>query len=192
MARAVESAGRFALPEQEGLGLCRTLGLAISNISMYGMEHSVAATSVTQAFDALVSKTDLYGEIEFVLGDAGLMVNGSVVVTERSTGQLLVDQITKLGVHDFVFVPPINRAEFTQFVLILAASPGSTAVADGFEEAIAKAELKSVRVANVSYARVDKNAPPPTTTRSVAAAATGGARAVSSEVSIVRPVLLVC
>ncbi|MBT3192900.1 MAG: hypothetical protein HN341_10130 [Verrucomicrobia bacterium] len=161
MAKVAGSSAGFALPAPEGLEICKILGLAISNVSMYGMEHSVTATSVSQAYDGIVNKADLYGEIEFVLGDAGLMINQSVIETERSTGQLLVDQLTKQGVHDFAFVPPVNRGEFTRFMLILAAAPGSSLVADGFESAVADASMKSVRVANVSYARVDKNAPAP-------------------------------
>ena len=155
----------FALPEAEGVELCKVLGLAISNISMYGIEHSVTATSVAQAFDALVAKTDLYGAIEFVMGDGGLMVNGSPIETARSTGQLLMDQLTKLAVHDFEFQPPVGRSDFNQFMSILAATPGSPAVLAGFEAAMAEAKLKSVRVSGVSYARVDKNAPPPSTRR---------------------------
>jgi len=161
MGVAGKSVSLFALPPGDGLEMCRVLGLAISNVAMYGMAHSVAATTVSEAFELFVEKSDLFGEIEFVLADAGLMINGDVIETERSTGQLLVDQLAKLGVHDFAFVPPLNRGEFTQFALILAAAPGSSSVVSGFEGAIAEAGLKSVRVANVSYARVDKDAPPP-------------------------------
>jgi hypothetical protein len=151
----------FSLPAPDGLEICKVLGLAMSNVAMYGMAHSVTATAVSQAFDLIIGRVDLYGEIEFVLGEAGLIVNGSVIDTERSTGQLLVDQLTKLGVHDFAFVPPVNRSEFNRFVSILSAPPGSTLVVNGFEAAVAEAKLKSVRVANVSYARVDKDVPPP-------------------------------
>ena len=164
----------FALPPGDGLEMCRVLGLAISNVAMYGMAHSVAATTVSEAYDLFVEKSDLYGDIEFVLADAGLMINGAVVDTERSTGKLLVDQLAKLGVHDFAFTPPLNRGEFTRFALILAAVPGSSAVANGFEAAIAEAALKSVRVANVSYARVDKDAPPPAASRGTTSS--GGAK----------------
>ncbi len=163
----------FALPEADGVELCKAMGLAISNISMYGMEHSVTATSVSQAFDSVVAKTDLYGAIEFVMGEGGLMVNGNAVETARSTGQLLMDQLTKLAVHDFEFQPPVGRGDFNQFMTILAAAPGAAAVAAGFEAAMAEAKLKSIRVSGVSYARVDKNAPPPSTRRM---ANTGGSK----------------
>ncbi len=128
---------------------------------MYGMEHSVTATAVTQAFDAVEAKTDLYGAVEFVTGDGGLMVNGSVVETVRTTGQIVMDQLMKLGVHDFEFQPPVSRGEFNQFMSILAAVPGSAAVSAGFEAAMTDAKLTSIRVSGVSYARVNKKEPPP-------------------------------
>ena len=167
---------RFALPESDGIGLCKVLGLAISNISMYGIAHTVTATSVTQAFEALVAKTDLYGAIEFVIGDGGLMLNGCPVETARTTGQLLIDQLQKLGVHDFEFTPPVSRSDFNRFMSIIAAPPGSSSVSAGFEAAMAEAKLKSVRVSGVSYARVDKNAPssPPPSTRRISNA--GGSK----------------
>ncbi len=148
----------FAMPENVGIELCRVLGLAINNISVYGMEHSVTAASVASAYDDLLGKLDSYGEIEFVLGDAGLLINGSSILTERTTGQIFVTQLTKLGVHDFALKSPLDRKEFNTFFSILASAPGSDVVADGFEAAVAKAEFRCIRVTNVSYARVDKNA----------------------------------
>lgn len=174
----------FALPEADGIYLCKVLGLAISNISMYGIEHSVTATSVAQAFDALVAKTDLYGAIEFVTGEGGLMVNGSPVETARTTGQLLMDQLMKLDVHDFEFQPPVSHGDFNQFMTILAAAPGSLAVSDGFETAMAKAKLKSVRVSGVSYTRVDKNAPPPPPPSTRRTSSAGGSRSFDLDIEM--------
>jgi hypothetical protein len=154
------AASNFALPAPEGAELCSALGLAISNIAMYGEQHSVTATSVAQAFDTFVAKLDLYGAIEFVYGDAGIVVNGTPVETQRSTGQLLTDQLGKLAVNDFELSPPANRAEFMRFMSILAAKPGSPSVADGFEAAVADAKFESIRVAGVSYARVGKDETP--------------------------------
>ncbi len=174
----------FALPEADGIDLCKVLGLAISNISMYGIEHSVTAISVAQAFDALVAKTDLYGAIEFVTGEGGLMVNGSPVETARTTGQLLMDQLMKLDVHDFEFQPPVSHGDFNQFMTILAAAPGSLAVSDGFETAMAKAKLKSVRVSGVSYTRVDKNAPPPPPPSTRRTSSAGGSRSFDLDIEM--------
>jgi len=147
----------FAMPEEAGIELCRVFGLAINNISMYGMEHSVTATSVAAAYDELLGKLDGFGEIEFVLADVGLMINGAIIKTERTTGQLFVTQLNKLGVHDFALKSPLDRFEFNRFMSILASPPGSEEVADGFESAISKAGFKCIRVTNVSYARVDEN-----------------------------------
>ena len=158
MALKNQSALNFALSDSAGVELCRVLGLAISNISMYGMDHSVTATSVASAYDELVAKVDSYGEIEFVLEDNGLIINGRVVETERTTGQLLVAQLSRLGVHDFTFSSPLNRQEFNKFVSIVSAPPGSEILSGGFESAISKAKLKCIQVKNVAYARVEKDA----------------------------------
>ena len=159
MAGVTKPPSHFALPAPENLEICQILGLALNNISMYGMAHSVTATSVAQAYDCFVGKLDLYGAIEFVYSEAGLLINGVAVETERSTGKLLVDQLVRLKIHDFELSSPISRPEFGRFMSVLASTPGSPEVADGFEAAIAKLGLKSVRVANVSYARVDKDKP---------------------------------
>jgi len=163
MAALTKLAAHCGVPADVGAELCQALGLAISNVSMYGMEHSVSAGTLARAFETLIGKMDLYGEIEFVLGDDGLMVNGSPVETGRSTGRLLLDQLNRLGVHDFEFLPPVSRPDFMRFMSIVAAAPGASDLAGGFEAEVANARLKSVRVANVSYARVDKDAalPPP-------------------------------
>ena len=149
---------KFSLPDSDGLDLCRVLGLAISNVSMYGMEHSVTASSVAAAYDELVAKVDSYGEIDFVLEGAGIIINGCMVDVERTTGQLFVTQLNKIGVHDFAFTAPLNRLDFNRFISIIAASPGIGFLVDGFEAAVGKADLECVRVRNVSYARVDKDA----------------------------------
>ncbi len=149
---------QFAMPEEIGIEICRVLGLAINNISVYGMQHSVTATSVSTAYDELLGKLDSYAEIEFMISDTGLLINGTAIQTERTTGQIFVAQLSKLGVHDFALKSPLDRTEFGEFMSILSAAPGSEAVVNGFEAAVAKENFKCIRVTNVSYARVDKSA----------------------------------
>lgn len=148
----------FKMSEDTGIDLCKVLGLAINNISVYGIAHSVTATSVSSAYDRLVELLDTYGKVSFVFGDSGLLINDTLIRTERSTGQLFVSQLTKLGVNDFTFKSPLDRREFNSFFTILAAAPASEVVADGFEAAVAKGGFKSIQVTNVIYARIDKNA----------------------------------
>lgn len=113
---ATDTVSPFALPEPEGVEICNTLGLALSNIGMYGITHSVTTGTVTKAFETLVKKIDLYGPLEFVVSDTGLMVNGSAVDTLHATGQRFLDQLNALGVHDFAFIPPLDRGEFNRFM----------------------------------------------------------------------------
>ncbi len=143
---------------EEGIELCRILGLAISNVSMYGAEHSVTVSAVEAAFNGLKDKAAQYGELEFVMGEAGFLVNGGLIETERTTGQLLVNQLTKLSVHDFTLSAPLSRADFDAFIAVLSSAPGSEILRNGFESAISEANLKTIRVKNISYARVDKDA----------------------------------
>ena len=151
-------AGQAASPMDEAVEICRVLGLAISNVSMYGRQHSVTAGALETAFTVFKQKLYVYSELEFVMSESGVILNGTPVETERTTGQLLVNQLKKLGVHDFTMSSSLTREEFECFADILAAVPGSDASAGGFEAAVKQAGIRGIRVKNVSYARVDKDA----------------------------------
>lgn len=148
----------FPLQESEAMELCKRLGLALGNAAMYGLAHTVSVNSQNEAYDLLVGLLDLYGEIEWALLDDGLLLNGKPVEAGRGTAQTLVDQLRRGAIHNFAICQPLERREFSTFLSILAAEPGSPLVADGVETAVVKAGLRSIRVDKAVYERVGSQA----------------------------------
>jgi len=149
----------FPLPEAAAADLCKRLGLALGNASMYGMSHAVTVNAQNAAYEVLVGLLDLYGEIEWGLLEDGLLLNGKPVDAGRGTAQVLVDQLRRGGINNFAVCPPLERREFSAFLSILAAEPGSPLIADGgVEAAVVKAGFRGIRVDKAVYARVGSQA----------------------------------
>jgi len=169
----------FPLPEEEAAGLCRRFGLALGNAAMYGMEHAVTVASQTAAFDCLVSLLDLYGEIEWAMCDDGLLLNGKPVDVSKGMAQTLADQMRRGSLQQFAFCPPPDRREFSNFMAILSAEPGTALIADGVDAALVKAGFRSIRVDKAVYARVGSR-----TVGKVAGTAAGTAKVPGMEKGI--------
>lgn len=146
----------FPLPDAESADLCKRLGLALGNAAMYGMEHAVTAASQAAAYQVLIALLDLYSEIEWCLLDDALLMNGKPVDTSRGTAQVLVEQMRRGNIHNFAFCSPFERREFSSFLSILSAEPGSALIEEGVDAAVAKADFKSIRVDKAVYERVGK------------------------------------
>lgn len=156
---SVTGSSVFPLPDSSSSDLCKRLGLALGNAAMYGMAHTVTVNAQTAAYEALVGLLDLYGEIEWVLLEDGLLINGKPVDAGRGTAQVLVDQLRRGGINNFALCPPLERREFSAFLAILAAEPGSPLIADGgVEAAVVKAGFRGIRVDKAVYERVGSKA----------------------------------
>lgn len=144
----------FPLPEAKAADLCKRLGLVLGNAAMYGMAHTVTANAQNAAYEMLVGLQDLYGEIEWVLLENGLLINGKPVDASRGSAQVLVDQLRRGGINNFAICPPLDRREFSAFLAILSAETTSPLVTDGVEAAVVKAGFKSILVDKAVYERV--------------------------------------
>ena len=145
------------IPDDEAIALLRELGLLVGQAGIYGPAHNVTLNAARSAFPALEQIVGRHGAIEITLREKKILVNGGVLDVGGSSGKNLLDRMALHKVEGIAFLPPLDMDEFLQCVTLFGTPPMSLAAEGGFEEAMKKANLRSVQVVNVTYRRVSKD-----------------------------------
>ncbi len=149
------------IPEKEAALLVRALGLLVNQAGIYGAAHNVTQLATRSVFSELEQVIKTCGPVEIALKDAQVLVNGSSEGLEAAAGKNLADRMALHKVGGIIFLAPPDRAEFSACITLFGTPPQVLADGGGFEAALKKAGLRSVRAVTVAYQRVAGDAPPP-------------------------------
>jgi hypothetical protein len=144
------------IPDEEAVALLRALGLLIGQAGIYGPNHNVTQNAARQTFPELQAAIERHGAIEITLREKKLIVNGGVLDVGGSSGRNLLDRMLLHKVEGVAFLPPPDLDEFLRCITLFGTPPTVLAAEGGFEEAMKRADLRSVQVVNVTYRRVSK------------------------------------
>ncbi len=153
------------IQEKDAVLLVRALGLLVNQAGIYGAAHKVTQSAARSVYGELEQLVKTYGPIEVALQDDRLLLNGSIDGLDASVCKNLLDRMVLHKIGGLVFLAPSELSEFLACIALFGASPFSLAEEGGFEAALRRADLRSVRVVNVAYRRVggDKPETPPET-----------------------------
>ena len=147
------------IPQQNAVLLVRALGLLGNQASVYGPAHKVTQSAARSVYAELEQVIRANGPVEISLKDNRVLINGSTEGLDVSAGRNLLDRMILHKVEGIVFLAPPELNEFLTCITLFGTSPAALAAQGGFEVALKRAGLKSVRVVTVAYRRVDGNKP---------------------------------
>ena len=147
------------IPLQEAVLLVRTLGLLVNQAGIYGATHRVTQSAAQSVFDELDRMVSAYGVIEIAVKDNRLLLNGSVDGLDEAVCKNLLDRMVLHKVGGIEFLSPTERGEFMACLSLFGTSPYVMEEAGGFEAALKRANLRSVRIVSVAYRRVGRDTP---------------------------------
>ena len=142
------------IPENQVVLLIRALGLLVNQAGVYGASHNVTRLTLNSVFAELEQAVKTFGVIEIALKDNVLLVNGHADAIDASAGKNLLDRMLLYKVGGLLFLKPLELRDFTECINLFGTPPQVLATEGGFEEALKRANLRSVRVVTVAYQRV--------------------------------------
>ena len=142
------------IPEKEVVLLVRALGLLVNQAGVYGASHNVTRLTLNSVFAELEQAVKTFGVIEIALKDNVLLVNGHADAIDASVGKNLFDRMLLYKVGGLLFLKPLEMRDFTECINLFGTPPQVLATEGGFEEALKRANLRSVRAVTVAYQRV--------------------------------------
>ena len=148
------------IPEKDAILLIRALGLLVNQAGIYGPTHNVTRSAARSVFAELEQAVKVYGPIEIALKDNRVLINGSIDGLDAAAGKNLKDRMTLHKVGGIVFLAPLDPADFTTCITLFGKPPATLAEEGGFEEALKRANVRSVKVVTVAYQRVGAQPPP--------------------------------
>ena len=142
------------IPQKDAVLLVRALGLLVSQAGVYGPSHKVTQSAARSVYAELEKAVKDYGQVEIALNGKEILVNGSSEGIGEMAGKNLSDRMTLHKINGIVFLSPSDMEEFLRWVTLLGTLPAALAAEGGFEGALKKAGLRSVRVVTVAFQRV--------------------------------------
>lgn len=142
------------IPQKDAVLLVRALGLLVSQAGVYGPSHKVTQSAARSVYAELETAVKDYGQVEIALNGKEILVNGSSEGIGEMAGKNLSDRMALHKINGIVFLSPSDMEEFLRWVTLLGTLPAALAAEGGFEGALKKAGLRSVRVVTVAFQRV--------------------------------------
>ena len=147
------------IPEKEADLLIRALGLLLSQAAVYGPRHNVTQSAARSVFAELEQTLKAFGPIEISLRNEQILINGSSDGITLAAGKNLADRMRLHKIDGLLFLTPADSREFLVCITLFGTPPLTLAAEGGFEGAIKKGALRSVRVVTVAYQRVTDEKP---------------------------------
>ena len=147
------------IPEKDAMLLVRALGLLVSQAGVYGPSHNVTQGTARSVFAELEQAVRSYGPIEISLRGQQILINGSADGVNEATGRNLSDRMALHKISGLLFLAPPDSREFLKCVTLFGTQPLMLEAEGGFENAVKKERLRSVRVVAVAYQRVEGDKP---------------------------------
>jgi len=145
------------IPSKEAISLLRSLSLLIGQAGIYGPSHNVTQNAARAMFPVLQQAVNQHGTVEIAQRDRKMLVNGAVLDVGGSSGKNLLDRMALHKIEGIAFLPPANMDEFLKCVALFGAPPLSLAASGGLENAMKRANLRSIQVVSVTYQRMPKD-----------------------------------
>lgn len=145
------------IPNNDAALLVRALGLLVNQAGIYGPTHNVTLSAARSVFAEVERTVKSYGPVEIAVKDKHVLVNGSMDGVDAVSARNLTDRMALHKIGGIVFLAPADMAEFLRCVALFGTPPLTLAAEGGFEEALKKAGLRSIRAVNVAYQRVTEN-----------------------------------
>jgi len=146
------------IPEKDAVLLVRALGLLVSQAGVYGPSHKVTQSAARSVYAELSQVISTYGPVEITLNEKELLVNGSCDGIGSVAGKNLMDRMALHKIGGIAFLSPLDLNEFLTCVILFGTQPFALTAEGGFDGALKKANLHSVRVVTVAFQRVEEGA----------------------------------
>lgn len=147
------------IPGKDAVLLVRALGLLVNQAGIYGPAHNVTRSAARSVYAELEQAVKTYGPIEVALQDNRVLINGSVDGLDVAAGKNLRDRMLLHKIGGIVFLAPPDLNEFMMCITLIGTPPAVLVADGGFEAALKRAGLKSVRAVTVAYQQVGNDAP---------------------------------
>lgn len=142
------------IPESDAQVFVRALGLLVGQAGIYGPSHKVTQDAAQSVFAEIEQAISRHGAVELTLREQELLVNGQSVDAGGSSARNVIDRMAMHKIGGLLFQQPASMPEFLSCITLFASQPSALAAGGGFEAALKKAALRSIRVVSVAYQRV--------------------------------------
>lgn len=142
------------IPESDAQVFVRALGLLVGQAGIYGPSHKVTQDAAQSVFAEIEQAISRHGAVELTLREQELLVNGQSVDAGGSSARNVIDRMAMHKIGGLFFQQPASMPEFLSCITLFASQPSALAAGGGFEAALKKAALRSIRVVSVAYQRV--------------------------------------
>lgn len=135
--------------------LVRSMGLLLNQAAVYGPVHNVTKTATSRVYEEINENLERYGVLEFTVKSNLICVNGLSGDLDSSVSSNLVRRFAQLDINGLMFVNPLSAREFERSIKVLSLPIAMITEASGVQPLFLSEDIKSVRVVNVDYKRVD-------------------------------------
>jgi len=131
--------------------LLRSMGRALSNVSLYGAEHRLTVQARTEAFGLLAELLAGKDRINFSTAEDALLVDGEPAEMRNPFIAILLDRMSRLQVAGFTLLKGMSREEFDKLMEAL----GAAAVEEDKEGL--PPELEHLEAERIKYERISES-----------------------------------
>jgi hypothetical protein len=144
-----------AVPDGDYASLIiREMGLIFSNASLYGATHQVTLKAFKTCLAGVHKQLDAAPEILFTLVEDHLLVDSLEIESKGPGQQVLINQLTRLGVNGFSLMHGLTLEEFANFVEILSGKAEKIMAQGGLAQLLERKAITHVRAKQVTFKAV--------------------------------------
>ncbi len=142
--------------EPFGQTMIREMGLIFSNASIYGPTHQVTLKAFKSCLDLIERRLASAPEILITLVEDRLLID-SVEIDSKGPGQqVLINQLTRLGVNGFSLLQGLTLVEFANFVEILSGKAEKIMAQGGLAVLLERKAIAHIKTKQVVFKAVSE------------------------------------
>ena len=134
--------------------MIRELGLIFSNASIYGPTHQVTLNAFKACLGCVQKRLEEVPEILFTLVEDHLVVDRIEIDSKGPGQQVLITQLTRLGVNGFSLVQGLTLEEFANFVEILSVKAEKIMAQGGLAQLLERKAITHIRAKQIVFKAV--------------------------------------
>jgi len=130
------------------------MGLIFSNASLYGPTHQVTLGAFKSCLGWVHKRLEESPEILFTLVEDRLLIDNIEIDSKGPGQQLLITQLTRLGVNGFALMSGLTLEEFANLVEILSDKAEHIMAQGGLAQLLARHEVQHIRTKQMVFKAV--------------------------------------
>ncbi|MBN1671620.1 MAG: hypothetical protein JXR37_11330 [Kiritimatiellae bacterium] len=141
-------------PEIENL--MRSIGQVFSNMSLYGVAHSITRSSVDTTYELLGRVLEGVKRINISMSEGRILIDGIPLELRNSLLIMLAKRLNDLEISAFTLGHGMSREEFANLIDLLSVAPEQMREMGQFADVVAERGLQHVQAEKVMYQQVSE------------------------------------